>query len=114
VKSYIEQEPSVILQHAKFPAKPISALITYQRRLQAKGSKMTLKDARAKYDNDPTDPEVAAAINDFYEEHENYGNKIREFMDQEKASIQPHQVTYLNMLIRTHEQKVRVRDGGLA
>jgi len=106
VESFIEGEPSAIMRHAKFPKKPISATNTYHRRLAAKGIKMKITDAKAKFDNDPTDPEVAAAINEYNEEYENYGNRIRDFMDEEKGSILPHQVTYLNKMIRTHEEKV--------
>jgi len=107
VMGFIEDEPSAILRHAKFPPKPVSAINTFQRNMRAKGVKMSHGDAKALIDSDPTDPDVAAAINEYNYEFENYGNKIRDFMDEEKGSILPHQVMYLNKSIRTHEEKVQ-------
>lgn len=94
------------MRHAKFPKKPSSALNTFRQNLKAKGITMKMNDSKAKFENDPTDPEVTAAINEFNEEYENYGNRIRDFMDEEKGSILPHQVTFLNKMARTHEEKV--------
>jgi hypothetical protein len=107
VEKFLENEPSAVQLHPHFPAKLSNSKNHCARVLAEKGQKSGgLAAISAKFKDEPGHPDVAAAINASVEESEAYPERLKHFVRDFQDDILPHQIPFINSLIRKHEAKV--------